>query len=296
MNLTLIVVINLTDGFSNRYYVKKPYNTYLEFSKEKDRTFINNVCPKVYKIAYCVATKENANLVLIGDSIARSFFVGLTQLKNPISDGILLLGEGGCPPLLDIKSGYVEGSELCQGKLSDAILEVVNDKKIETVLLAADWSLYIESSRELNSDPYWSISNPNYPDEESDEIIFSKSLYRTLEELKSKRVYLLYKNPFLPFDLEQCIFDRPFSNKHLRSKCYLSRIDNNLNEKKSIQLIESISSKFDNVILINPSSILCSPTKCDWYIPEVGFMYVDSVHLSRSGSAYLFSKMQKFLR
>lgn len=114
-------------------------NSQLEWPKHAN---VSNEClSKFGGDQYCVVgdIEKPISMILIGDSHANHFFIGLDSILKNKSENLLMLGAGGCPPLIDLDMGphYAHGVKLrCFDRMNNLYKETVKNHKIKRVYLA----------------------------------------------------------------------------------------------------------------------------------------------------------------
>ena len=170
---------------------------------------------------------------------------------DSLGENLVQLGNGGCPPLLDITSGPAGQGDWCKETTSNAIREIAAMPSVHTVLLAADWSLYVTGAR-LNGDYDASWQIRHLPPEEpgkSNANVFNAQLRKTLDFLVNagKNVVVLKQTPALKnFDPVGCLTKRPITFSQKNITCSISAVD----AKKYLREYESI---LDNILIDYPN-------------------------------------------
>ncbi len=246
---------------------------------------------------YCkISEDRKPTVALIGDSLANGYFPGLAEQFNAKGENLVMLGRGGCPPLLDVASGHSGGMDWCKGdeNTSDALRSILKDKNIHTVILAANWHLYINGTRfsDLSKGlPRWElriVGNNNIND---NALVFKLQMDKTVGLLKSngKTVVVLKQVPELNYFPRTCISTRPFVISSDKCKSVDTQIET---ERKYLLEYEDHfdfpSKKY--VVIWDPFEYFCYGGKC---ISKEGeaYLYRDDVHLSLAGSRYLGGKL-----
>ena len=259
------------------------------------------VCQEMFnaKDSFCAMANEEAapTVALIGDSFANAYFPGFAEEFRLRGENLVQLGASGCPPLLDIVSGPApaELNDWCKGRTSNALREAAQRPLVHTVVLAANWALYVSGKR-LNGDfnDSWQIRRLSSENKGRTNLeAFEEQLIKTLDFLidSGKTVVVLKQTPSLPFNPKDCLLKRPltFSKKmscHISAeeeKNYLQEyelaLDNILAEYKNIKVLDP----FD-LFFINGQSVLSRDN-----IP----LFRDSVHISAFGSAYVARELMR---
>jgi len=236
------------------------------------------------------AADRNATIALIGDSHAHHFYPGLARVFAQEGENLALLGSAGCPPLLGIVSHSGNGDDWCH--LRNSVIHTVTAKKsLHTVILAANWHLYINGKSFKDSSSksaYWQLEQPDRSSEDN-VTIFRRQLEFTLRKLieSGKKVFFVDQIPELDYDPKSCL-RRPRSFVQPR-ECLIkrARVDAYLAEYETV--VNDVLGKFSGIGLIKPVELMCDKTVCSAF-RDGRLMYRDHVHLSMFGSHYLASE------
>jgi peptidoglycan/LPS O-acetylase OafA/YrhL len=275
---TFAVTVFLSNGFENRHpEFEKLMQSKAAFAPRK-----GEFCNKHFPIELCNISKPEApTAVLLGDSHASHHFPGLSDLYTAEGENLLLLAKSGTAPLLNTTSLRSPTSNL-----ASELDFVLGNPEIKTVILAGFWSNYSEEHPVPIAE--YTYKNPIrddlQPEETKQEIVFEKSLKRTLEQLsaKGKNTVFVYDIPVLPFYLSECLL-RPVLDSLSKSSrgCEITKEIAAHNRYRKI--VGTILLDFPMVKTFDPHDFLCSDGKCFVQI-EKKFMYSDEHHLSIEGS------------
>jgi hypothetical protein len=282
-------------GVSVRMASKKEVLSYTQWG---DEDLQNPICMKRFTSPYkfCMIAEDAAPTVaLLGDSFANAYFPGLAEEFRMRGENLVQLGGGGCPPLLDIAGGPEGRENWCDGSASRAIREIAALSDVHTVLLAADWHLYITGSR-LNGDfnASWKIRQLSSENsEKSNAEIFNAQLRKTMDFLinSGKHVIIIKQTPAFDFNPITCLLQRPinFSKK----TCTMSSID----EKRYLHeyeiVLENILIAYPNVNVLDPFAIFFPNDKCILSKDNIPLFRDGTPHLSHFGSRYVAGELMK---
>ena len=244
----------------------------------------------------CKLSQDNSlpTIALLGDSHANMFFPGLSvDLKN-VNENLIELGSGGCPPILDIYSGYKGQGDSCGDIMNKAIEFAIKTSSIKTVILAANWHLYVNGNRfddAIEQRPKYVIKSSTPREIENNHDVFIRQFSKTLELLKKskKQIYLIKQIPELNFDPKECLFDRRLI-KYPKINCKISRADVQAYLSEYEYFLNQVIIKFDNVTIIDPINLFCDEEYC--YASQDGnSLYRDRRHLSFFGSRWISSHL-----
>lgn len=292
--------IFLNNGYPNRY----PQNEYLNqnlgarsWSQKNLKTGAECLDKFFKNIDYCMISdpKTNPTVILLGDSNANHFYPGLASTLT--SENLLNIGNGYCPPLLNIDVITKEGDQNCNKHAEQFFSLAINLRSIKTVILSMLGEAYLIGYRDLGSSPdnfvkTNSLRNPHFTNAE----ILEDSLFSTFSLLTEakKNVIFIISVPMLDFDPASCVDARPWkiSSSKKRSPCAMlqSKTAIHLDEYKKI--IYKVAKKFPIVKIWDTTKELCDGTYC-WAMKDGEMLYRDSVHLSTVGSKYVSERLLK---
>lgn len=132
-------IISSNDGFSQRFPTYEAYKSSNTWGEERN---VDNECVSKYGgDQYCLVNDVSADLtdLLIGDSHANHFYPGLAERLAEKDRNLLMIGAGGCPPLIDIDMGfhYVHGRRLrCMDRVNDEYMRLLENDSVAHVYLA----------------------------------------------------------------------------------------------------------------------------------------------------------------
>lgn len=127
------------EGFKNRSSAAHELSKKLEWPAQRN---VSSGCrSKFGGDQYCVVSDSSKpiSMLLIGDSHANHFFVGLDNVLKPQGDNLLMLGAGGCPPLLDVDMGlhHAHGVKLnCFDRMNELYKQTLRQNDVKRVYLA----------------------------------------------------------------------------------------------------------------------------------------------------------------
>ncbi len=255
----------------------------------------SDMCQKYFTnlYPYCqLAQDAPPTMALVGDSFANAYFPGLAEEFSRRGENLAQLGRGGCPPLLDIEAIQEGKGVWCMNTTSNAIKETAALPGVHTVILAAQWHLYLVEEKHLNPDNGGPDNPPRLlrrlPPAEPGQTnieVFDSQFRKTLDLLiqSGKKVIVIKQTPDLSFDPVACLVKRPMSLREnmactlsaAEAKQYLAEyevvLDGVLADYPTVKVLDPVDTFFpDGEIIISRD-----------YIP----LFRDKVpHLSYFGS------------
>ena len=120
-------------------------------------------------------------------------------------------------------------------------------------------------------------------------LIFEKGMQKTLQRLTQaqKHIIFILDIPELEFEPVACI-NRPWrlNGQMTKFPCAVSRTQVDSRHHKYREIVTQILSKFPEVKVLDPLSVLCDDMYC-WAIKENKMLYRDNNHLNEVGAEYL---------
>ena len=248
-------------------------------------------------------SRQGREIVLIGDSNADHFSVGLQSIADDLGYSLHTLTYPGCMPLAEFyrldKSPGVNAECLSFNRLFKETLSK-NNEKFDVIIVSAAWLLYFYGSEVLDgianysgtpiiSSPNLSLdgSNPIKPEEREE--IFVEYFNNLLSQLLSNANKVIVVGPLPPSIVR---FDNKFAIRNpklLITDQYLTSIS-----AFSRALNKSLISH--QVSFIDLASELCRERECE-VIRNDKFLYSDPTHLSHYGQLTVIAPMlEKLLR
>ena len=133
------VIIFSNNGFADRFPTYIAYTNSNTWANEKN---VDGNCVARYGgDQYCLVNDIQSSVtdLLIGDSHANHFYIGLAERLALVDRNLLMIGAGGCPPVLDIDMGYhyTHGRRLsCLDRVNDEYFSLLKNETITHVYLA----------------------------------------------------------------------------------------------------------------------------------------------------------------
>jgi peptidoglycan/LPS O-acetylase OafA/YrhL len=239
----------------------------------------------------CLLGKESVNpsIAVLGDShsgvLERAFSDALT------SRGLAAIAFQGakCVPLLGVAEIRKFSQSTCQELISSAVKRVIEDPKIDTVVLVAEWSNYTTGYRWGDqSVTHYSDEFTKLPSLQENLAVVRRGIDRTVGALKNagKKVVIVKSVPeyavHIPTHLAKLML---FSgNLDLGPKAISS--DEYLRRNQAIEAIFLSPAVASKVVFVDSMKVFC-PTGWCKYVDGVNPFYVDGNHLSNTGANIL---------
>jgi len=222
---------------------------------------------------------------LLGDSHAAHFFPGLGTLLQAKGEGVVHLGQTGCPPLVGIERLNQTGDNSC-GRVNRAVIDaVLADKSIVNVWLSFRGAVAVNGTEVDNARPAELFRTIGGTTTNGDAIW--PALRDTINLLKSreKRVGLILQVPELGFRVDQCT-GRPYSLAHrpARVPCVIPRAHVMARQAAYRHLLTLIQGE-SAFAIYDPVPALCDDVSC-YAVADGHVLYFDDNHLGVFGSSW----------
>ncbi len=248
-----------------------------------------------------ISPLEQKTIVILGDSHASALAVSGSNIFKQHGYGVKYVGNGGCPPLNDVRSYYKQQNSNC-GKFHhefEKVDEVVGDNK--TVILASEGPIYF-SGFEFAGNPMEQHLAPLKPNSVTTELsaadIFLEGYARTIKHLLAnhKEVIFFIDNPELDFNPALCFDGRPvyLTKQSALPACSITTQRLMARQKKYREIIEELQHRFPDLKVFDPIPYLCNQDTCS-AIKDNLVLYRDANHLSGDGVNYVLYKFFTWL-
>jgi hypothetical protein len=191
----------------------------------------------------------------------------------------MLVGRGGCPPVLNVRSrGYDLNEKECD-QVWRTFVRYAQQTKPKVIIVVGNGSTLI-------SDPKIQISRIGAHGAESKEAVFEYGIRTLLSELtKFSRVIYLGEIP--AYSTPPACFLRAF--KLPSTECYPERTREQVELAMAPynRVLNRVQLSFPDVQLIDAIAVLCAANVCSQRPPGKPVLYSDAVHLSPAGARLL---------
>ncbi len=219
---------------------------------------------------YCKSTSSAApDVVFLGDSQAQAVYDGTVAVLGDTYD-MMLLGRGGCPPLLNVDV-YSLGKESrnCH-ETWNAFLEHVRSVKPRVVILVGQGSHHFEASKRHGMEL------------ESKDLAFEEGLSELVAALReTSRVIYVREIPF--FESAPTCFLRPIQLPGSRCSPVQARSTVEQRMASYQGILARIQAEFPELLVVDSIPVLCGPTVCSQTLDSGEILYSDAMHLSPAG-------------
>lgn len=244
-----------------------------------------------WKLGYsgenCVIGDSNSepSIALIGDSHSRRITKSLHEAIAGSGRSLIVFSQDWCPPLLDLATDTPVKRPVCRELVKRNYATILKNKKIDTVILFAEWANYTKGMR-------WGDKQPSfYTDSSSKEkslnenvAAFSRALERTRSALSAaaKKVIIVKSVPEyetkIPATLAKLFFqgknELPMALRIDKARYFSRNSEENIFETSRI---------YKWATVVDPFIELCGAGYCKYSEGDSSF-YTDGNHLSYEGS------------
>jgi peptidoglycan/LPS O-acetylase OafA/YrhL len=231
------------------------------------------------RINYCRTTSAKPpSILFVGDSRAHAIYEATAPLLAA-SHSVMLLGRGGCPPLLNVRiSGYDPNEEECE-QVWRTFVRYAHEVKPKVVIIVGNGSFLI-------TDPEIRLTRQNATRPESSETTFEHGIRSLLSELtRFSRVIYLGEIP--AFATAPSCFLRAV--RLPTTECYPERARDQveLGMAPYNRVLNRVQTAFPQVSMVDAIAVLCAANVCSQRPPGKPILYSDAIHLSQAGARLL---------
>jgi hypothetical protein len=217
--------------------------------------------------------------VLLGDSHAAHFLAGVGANFARRGEGVVHLGQTGCPPLFGVESYGPGQDDNCRAR-NEAMLTLVGEQPgIRRIILSFRGAGDIAGRYRLAGTTL----------DAADTI--RQALHGTVRFLleRHKAIWLIEEIPELPFDVGEC-FVRPFSFERTGQRpCSVTRSAVDAQQARYRAIVADTKRDFPELRVFDPVPFLCDARECEAAMGGV-VIYADRTHLTTGGSMYFADK------
>lgn len=244
---------------------------------------------------------EEVDFVVLGDSHGDHWIPGLAALAESSGLTGLQLTADSCLPIKDITTVF-DGQPYnsCQVFRTAAFKFLDDLSQPKTVILAARWSIYYETTQFLRPDagrPYYAVDASNQSlDVETTQRVIRDNLGTTIEWLESRghRVVLLGQIAEFGFSQTRCVA-RQLLKQTDADLCGPPPATLQARLAPVHRMLEDFGNRFPGINVVLPHKALCNSATCRQVI-DGDYLYRDANHLNATGSERVVSLIADELR
>lgn len=230
-------------------------------------------------INYCRTTAADPpSILFVGDSRAHAIYEVAASLLAP-AHSVMLLGRGGCPPLLDVRiEGYDPNEQECE-QVWRTFVRYAHLTKPKVVVVVGNGSFLI-------TDPKIELTRAGATAPESKEAIFEYGTRSLLGELTQfSRVIYLSEIP--GFSTAPSCFLRAVRLPSTDCHPERDRDQIELAMAPYTRVIDRMQAAFPGLQLVDSIAVLCADHVCSQRPAGKPVLYSDEIHLSPAGARLL---------
>lgn len=251
---------------------------------------------------YCRANNLQSKkwIAIIGDSHAHVLFPSFSKEFEKRGLGTILLANSSCPPFIGTATGKTGAEmELCSSKIEQILKILIQEKRIEIVLIATRGPVYITGNGfgpAGKADVNQHIKSINGQQEiNSTYQIYFDGLNKTIKYIASsdKKISYFLENPELGILPKNCL-GRPLTFRGDRVQC---SVDLNVYKSRMHAYrngVLQIKNSFPDLLVLDPEPFFCDSRICHG-IYNKKLLYADGDHLSVDGTISLGNKFAEQL-
>ncbi len=223
---------------------------------------------------------NNLNTVLWGDSHANQLVPVLNQIAIDKEFGFFEYSSMGCPPINNVER-LDKASQNCANKTKFIFERIIDDPKIENVIIHAYWNYYIDK-------------NHTYTINDSTIDLEIRNGFLELINNK-KKIFLILSVPEMNINPRKYyIRSKILKNNNLENDENI-RLDMTTHKMKNYEFVKSIKKiKNNSLFIFDPASVLCNKFNCSSF-QNNKLLYRDKSHISKKNSFIFYDKLFNFL-
>ena len=189
---------------------------------------------------------------------------------------LMLLGRGGCPPMLDVRAqGKDRDRDQCN-KTWDGFVQYAQTLKPRVVVLVGGGSYYL-SRQAIRLE----VPGTNVVDTDNDRA-FEEGLSDLIAELQRTSL-VIYVRELPHFDSAPSCFLRPVKVPWVKCAPTLTRHTVERRMAAYNQIIDEVQREFPELLVVNSIPAVCGARFCSQQLRSGEILYSDELHLSPAG-------------
>ncbi|MBY5980819.1 acyltransferase family protein [Ferrimonas balearica] len=238
-------------------------------------------------------------VLALGDSHMFSILPALESMARRHNVVLEYAGYSGCPPILTVHTERSDQHKKNCKALNDRTLAYAIEQKVDTVFLAARWTLYTDGDYLGKDVQFLKMSAQETGSQQRSIEVFRYGIDKTLSAFREAgiRVVLMLQAP-LQNDIPPRLYYQALEGEDVDAdKLAQASVDHS--KSKQLQaftnaIIRNASEGHTDVVIIDPSQRLCQQGKCLVGSTERSY-YFDDDHLSTDGAALLQPMIEQAL-
>ena len=313
IGLIIFIIINTLVDKNNGFQERFPEQIIqLDNFRKQQEVIRGSSCDSISgfsKQERCIlGNKENIKGVLIGDSHAQMLWGSLNKKLNDIGIGMYSFVGGGCPPTFNVYRRDV-ADNTCDKYNQDVYKFVLENKKVEFILLSARWTIYIERERfnnkeggvEPGEDVVLDIITNKKKEKNSEELRKIKLLQNINKSLNKfanldKKIYIVSPVPEVGFVPAVKMIKNRNLNKNLIAPTHSYDVFLERNYRAR-SLFNNFQKKNNQIKIFDISNNICNKVtrRCNTF-DALKPLYYDDDHLSTYGTEIIVKDFVYWLK
>lgn len=234
------------------------------------------------RINYCRTTHARPpDILVLGDSKAQAIYEAIAPLFAS-EHAVMLLGRGGCPPLLNVgMRGFDPNEQECP-ETWRALVNYVQRARPEVIVLVGSGSF-------LMTRPEIELRSTSSHSQQNKKETFKHGLRELMTELtQASRVIHVTETPIFPSS-PSCML-RPVRLPSTNCELDLDRslVESDMSDYN--EALAELQRTLPAVLFVNAVDILCTTSECSQWPAGSPLLYSDHIHLSITGARLLIDK------
>ncbi len=231
---------------------------------------------KINQNSCIYGNNEKVTTLLWGDSHLNQISHVFKDIAENKNFGVIDKTIPGCAPIINTRREKNTRYN-CKNLNDEIYSEILNNPKIENVVLHASWRTYIDNDqiKSLNSSS-----------------IETTLINQVIELSRNKRVILIGNIPAMKMNVPKSFARMKILNKKINTEEFItSKNDHDTKTKKSNEIFNQLKNK-KNIVVIYPSDFFCKDNSCLGFINNK-ILYRDNNHLSYFGGLVLYPELNR---
>lgn len=234
------------------------------------------------KINYCRTTAAlRPDILVLGDSRAQAVYEAIKPLFAS-EYTVMLLGRGGCPPLLDVEIRGYDANEADCPEIWRTFVSYARSVNPRVIVLVGNGSI-------LMTRPEIELNQIGSSALQSKDLVFARGLHSLLAEL-NRETFVVHVGEIPGFRTSPTCLLRPLRLPSTQCEPTRDRHRVESSMSKYNEILAQIHSMLPGILFVDAVEILCSKNECSQWPRGGPLLYSDEIHLSATGSQLLVEK------
>jgi hypothetical protein len=237
-----------------------------------------------YKINYCRTTHaQPPHILVLGDSKAHAIYEAIAAVFAS-QYAVMLLGRGGCPPLLNVRIAGDRTSEPDCPEIWQRFVSYARDAKPRVIVLVGNGSFLLRR-------PGIELSPLNFHSSDGKQAVFEYGLRSLVTEL-TRASPVIHVAEIPAFATSPSCLLRPMRlpSTHCEPHRKRSDVETAMNEYNEVLAL--LQPAFPTVLFLNTTDLLCTSELCSQWPSGGPLLYSDTIHLSTRGAELFVEKAE----